>query len=207
MSEIKLIAGLGNPGSQYVDTRHNAGFRVIQLLSERLGIEVKQKKFGGLFGEGFLDDRKIMLLKPQQYMNRSGQVVATALGFYKLTLDQLLVITDDLALAPGLIRIRARGSSGGQKGLADIINKLGSDNFTRIRVGIGSNENIAAQDYVLGKPTPRQMPLIEQAVDNAARAAETWIKYGPQTAMNEYNVRQKPQNENNTNQNDNDLEV
>ena len=123
MAEVKIIVGLGNCGREYDGTRHNAGFEVVDLLAERLGVEVKKKKFGGIIGEGFFDEGKVLLLKPQQYMNRSGQVVATVAGFYKVNNEDIIVVTDDMALEPGRIRLRAKGSAGGHNGLQDIISK------------------------------------------------------------------------------------
>ena len=124
-----MVVGLGNPGSEYVGTRHNMGFRVIDKLAEKYGIDVRKSKFASCFGQGQLGDKKLILLKPQQYMNRSGQAVATAVGFYKLSLSGLLVISDEMALEPGVIRLRPKGSAGGHNGLADIIEKVGSTDF------------------------------------------------------------------------------
>ena len=124
VSEMRMIVGLGNPGKEYVGTRHNIGFRVIESVADELGIEIKKKKFGSAFGQGEISGKKLIFLKPLQFMNRSGQAVATACGFYKLEVSKVLVITDDLSLEPGRIRIRRAGSSGGHNGLADIIEKL-----------------------------------------------------------------------------------
>src|SRR5210317_2120997 len=116
MDDMKIVVGLGNPGDEYVNTRHNMGFKVIDSVSQSLNIEVKQRKFGGRFGSCEFSDNKLILLKPWQFMNRSGQAVATASGFYKLSVKDLLVITDDMDLEPGRIRIRAKGSAGGHNG-------------------------------------------------------------------------------------------
>ena len=121
MSDIKLIVGLGNPGKEYDNTRHNVGFEVIDELAKRLFVDVKQKKFGSLFAQTEFEGKKLILLKPQTYMNRSGQAVATAKGFYKLDDADILVVVDDTALEPGVIRVRAKGSAGGHNGLRDII--------------------------------------------------------------------------------------
>ncbi len=125
MAELKLVVGLGNPGPEYAETRHNLGFKVIESLEEALGIAVKQQKFGAGLVKAGIASRKVMLMKPWQYMNRSGQAVATAVGFYKLDLDDVMVITDDMALEPGVIRVRVKGSAGGHNGLADIIARAG----------------------------------------------------------------------------------
>ena len=187
MAEIKMVVGLGNPGDEYVDTRHNAGFRVIDLLSCALKIDVRKKKFGACFGQGEFADKKLILLKPWRFMNRSGQVVATAVGFYKLQLDDLLVVTDDLALPPGRIRIRAKGSAGGHNGLADIIEKLGTNEFGRLRVGIGQSSEEEAVKYVLDKPTEQEKPLLDEAVERAREAALCWVEYGIEASMNKFN--------------------
>jgi PTH1 family peptidyl-tRNA hydrolase len=184
---VKMVVGLGNPGAEYEDTRHNAGFMVIDSLSSALGIKVKKKKFGGVLGEGEYLDKKLILLKPFQYMNRSGQVVATAVGFYRLCLSDLLVVSDDMALEPGRIRIRARGSAGGQKGLTDILEKLGTDEANRLRVGIGQSGVQASEDYVLTRPNAKEKPLLEAAVDKAREAVLCWIEFGIDEAMNRFN--------------------
>lgn len=182
-----MVVGLGNPGAEYADTRHNAGFAVVDSLATALNIEVKKKKFGALFGQGGFADKKLILLKPQQYMNRSGQVVAMAVGFYKLQPCDLLVISDDMALEPGRIRIRQKGSAGGQKGLADIIEKLGTDEFGRLRIGIGDSGLMAAENYVLARPSAQQKPLLDEAAIKARQAVLCWIENGIDVAMNEFN--------------------
>jgi len=187
MVDIKMIVGLGNPGDEYVDTRHNVGFCVIDSLAERLGIGVRKRKFAARFGEGEFAGKKLVLLKPWQFMNRSGQPVATAVGFYKLPLSELLVVTDDMALPPGRIRIRAKGSAGGHKGLADIIEKLGTESINRLRVGIGQCGNEDACDYVLDKPAEAERPLLDEAIDEAREAVFCWIECGIEETMNEFN--------------------
>lgn len=187
MADIKIIVGLGNPGSEYADTRHNAGFWVVDSLAKKLGVDVKQNKFGALFGQCEYKDKKLIFLKPQDYMNRSGQALVTAVGFYKLPIEDLLVISDDLALEAGTIRIRAKGSYGGQKGLGDIIEKLGTDEFCRLRIGIGSAGRIPAKSYVLARPSEEQRPLLEKAIDQAMQAVFCWIEKGIEAAMNEFN--------------------
>jgi len=184
---MKMIVGLGNPGKEYVNSRHNIGFEVINALAELLGIKVNKRKFGARFGETEFEDKKLILLKPWQFMNRSGQAVATAAGFYKLQLSELLVITDDMALEPGKIRIRARGSAGGHNGLEDIIEKLGAETFARLRVGIGDSGRQEAYDYVLSKVPQMQRKLIDSAVKMAADAVICWLSRGIDAAMNEYN--------------------
>ncbi|AQT67327.1 Peptidyl-tRNA hydrolase [Anaerohalosphaera lusitana] len=190
MADIRMIVGLGNPGSKYRGTRHNVGFDVIDMLAQRLAVDVKQKKFGALLGESFYEGKKLILVKPQQFMNRSGQVVATAAGFYKLPLENLIVITDDLALEPGVVRLRPKGSAGGHNGLADIIRKLHSQEFPRLRVGIGQSEVIETVSYVLGKPAPEQKEPLEKAKKDALAATLCWVDEGISNAMNKFNVKQ-----------------
>ena len=187
MSDMKLVAGLGNPGSDYADTRHNIGFRVMDLLAETLDIEVRKRKFGARFGTGEFAYKKLIVLKPWQFMNRSGQAVATAMGFYKLKAADMFVITDDMDLEPGRIRIRAKGSSGGHNGLADIIEKLGTNEFARCRIGIGRNDEQDAVDFVLDKPAEAERPLLNAAIERARDAVLCWIEYGIEKAMNRYN--------------------
>jgi PTH1 family peptidyl-tRNA hydrolase len=187
MGDMKIVVGLGNPGDEYVNTRHNMGFKVIDSVSKTLNIEVKQRKFGGRFGSGEFSANKLILLKPWQFMNRSGQAVATASGFYKLSVGDLLVITDDMDLEPGRIRIRAKGSAGGHNGLADIIEKLGTNVFARCRIGIGRSSEDDAVDHVLDKPAKEEEPLLAEAIERARKAVLCWIEYGTAKTMNEFN--------------------
>jgi PTH1 family peptidyl-tRNA hydrolase len=187
MSDMKLVAGLGNPGSDYADTRHNIGFRVMDLLAETLDVEVRRRKFGARFGTGEFAHKKLIVLKPWQFMNRSGQAVATAMGFYKLNVADMLVVTDDMDLEPGRIRIRAKGSAGGHNGLADIIEKLGTNAFARCRIGIGRSNEQDAVDFVLDKPAEAEKPLLDAAIERARDAVLCWIEYGIETVMNRYN--------------------
>jgi PTH1 family peptidyl-tRNA hydrolase len=185
--EIKMVVGLGNPGKDYVDTRHNIGFRVIDSLAESLKIDVRKKRFSAYFGSGEFADKKLILLKPMRFMNCSGQVVATATGFYKLVLSNLLVVTDDMALPPGRIRVRMKGSAGGHNGLADVIEKLGTENISRLRIGIGQSDEEMAYDYVLGKPTEAERPPLDEAITKARDAVLCWVEYGIKATMNEFN--------------------
>jgi len=188
-NEAKMIVGLGNPGKRYAGTRHNAGFEVVDEVASLLDAVIKKKKFGGLFVECLSQGGKLILLKPQQYMNCSGQVVATAMGFYKLSVNNIIVATDDMALEPGRIRIRSKGSSGGHNGLADIIQKLGTDEFSRLRVGIGKNDRVVDRDHVLSRPSAEDRQLIRQTVETSARAVLCWAEEGVDMAMNKFNVR------------------
>jgi PTH1 family peptidyl-tRNA hydrolase len=187
MGGMKMIVGLGNPGDEYADTRHNTGFKVIDLLAESLGIDVRKKKFGARFGMGELAGEKLILLKPWQFMNLSGQAVSTTMGFYKLSVSNLLVVTDDMDLQTGRIRLRSKGSAGGHNGLADVIDKLGTNEFARCRVGIGHGSDEEAVDYVLDKPSETERPLLVGAIDRARDAVLCWIEFGIETAMNKFN--------------------
>jgi PTH1 family peptidyl-tRNA hydrolase len=184
---MKIIVGLGNPGKEYADTRHNIGFRVIDAVASVLKADVKKRKFGARFGETEYEGKKLILLKPWTYMNRSGQAVATAVGFYKLPLQELLVVTDDMALEPGVIRMRPRGSAGGHKGLKSIIAAMGSEDFCRLRCGIGSAGTDDAYDYVLSNVPAEQRAVIDDAVERASDAVFCWIRNGVDAAMNEFN--------------------
>lgn len=186
--ETKMVVGLGNPGRSYINTRHNAGFRVIDSVAKALAIEVRTRKFGARLGQGEFAGKKLILLKPIRFMNCSGQVVATAAGFYKLELSDLLVISDDMALEPGRIRLRAKGSAGGHNGLADVIEKLGSEGVNRLRVGIGPCGEEDAVDYVLDRPTKAQKALLGKATESARDAVLCWIEDGIETAMNRFNM-------------------
>ena len=189
MGEIKIVVGLGNPGDEYIDTRHNTGFKVIDSLTESLGIKVKKRKFSARFVSSEFAGKKLILLKPWQFMNRSGQAVVKAVDFYKLSLSNLLVVTDDMDLEPGRIRIRARGSAGGHNGLVDIIDKLGTNEFARCRIGIGRSFEQNDIDYVLDKPTDTEKPQLAAAIDRARDAVFCWIEYGLEKTMNKFNSR------------------
>jgi PTH1 family peptidyl-tRNA hydrolase len=189
MDEIRLIAGLGNPDKEYQGTRHNIGFEVVESLAEKLGVEVKKGKFGAALGQTIFEDKKLILLKPLTYMNNSGQVIATVAGFYKLTAEQILVITDDMALEPGLIRIRAAGSAGGHNGLADIVEKLGTENFSRLRVGIGEKEQMEGRDYVLSRPSKAERELLDKAIAEATEASIFWVRQGADATMTKFNKK------------------
>lgn len=181
-----LIVGLGNPGKEYEDTRHNVGFMVVDKLAEKLGIKVDRVKFKGLFGEGFFEGEKILLLKPMTYMNLSGQSVLDAVKFYKIPTENLVVIYDDMDLPLGRLRIRKKGSSGGHKGMESIIYHIASEGFPRIRVGIGRPKDDVV-DYVLGKFEPGEKKVIDAVIEAAAEAAVTIVQHGVEEAMNRYN--------------------
>ena len=187
MADMKIIVGLGNPGREYDGTRHNVGFDVVDVLAQKCCITVKKNKYGGFVGEGEVYGKKVLLVKPQQYMNLSGQVVATVVGFYKLSSEDVIVVTDDLALEPGRIRLRAKGSAGGHNGLSDIISKLGTNVFSRVRIGIGKHPVIPTKSYVLGRPSGEDKVQIKDACDRASESVLCWVRDGIDTAMNKFN--------------------
>lgn len=190
MGAMRMVVGLGNPGDEYIDTRHNMGFKVIDSLAEAFKVDVRKRKFAARFGAGEFSGEKLILLKPWQFMNRSGQAVAAAVGFHKLGLSDLLVVADDMSLEPGRIRIRARGSAGGHNGLGDIIEKLGTSEFARLRIGIGQSGMEDAAEYVLTRPRPAERPLLDSAIKKARDAIVCWIEYGIDRTMNEFNAEQ-----------------
>jgi len=197
---MKLIVGLGNPGSQYEKTRHNAGFLAIDRLARRHLHGVTPKgKFSGVVIEGPIRNERCVLLKPTTYMNKSGQSVAEALGFYKLRVEEdVLVLVDDIALPSGQIRLRPGGGAGGHNGLSDIQRALGSDAYPRCRIGIDAKPPFMDQaDYVLGKFSPEQWSALEPALERACDAAETFVAEGLQTAMNRYNSKPSSSSESN----------
>ena len=181
-----LIIGLGNPGKEYEDTRHNIGFKVIDNIAKEYNIEINRQKFKGTYGEGFIDGEKVMILKPTTYMNLSGESVREVVDFYNLTNDDILVIYDDISLEVGTLRIREKGSAGGHNGIKSIIAHLGSDVFSRIKVGVGQpNENLVK--YVLGKFSKDEMVVLSDVIDAVAKATREIIKSDVKTAMNHFN--------------------
>lgn len=185
---MKLIVGLGNPGRQYASTRHNVGFMVINRLARELNVAVTKKMFSSLVGQGLIDREKIVLAMPQTYMNLSGQAVGPLLNWHKLDPSALVVIYDDLDLPAGSLRIRPSGGSGGHKGMQSILAVLGTENFTRVRVGIGRPEIVEMEtvDYVLSRLAPGEM---EEALKSAAGAVMCIVRDGLEKAMNLYNRR------------------
>ena len=184
---MKLIVGLGNPGKKYENTRHNMGFMAIDLLSDQAQVDVDKEVFHGLMGRGKIYDQDVILFKPTTFMNLSGTAVQEVVHYFKIELEDIVVIYDDMALVPGVIRLRKEGSSGGHKGMQNIIDCLSSEQIKRIRIGIGEpgdNDNI---DYVLSKPLKDEMPLIEEAIANAVRAVKEMLKSDFDRAMNKYN--------------------
>lgn len=181
-----LIVGLGNPGTKYARTRHNMGFRVVDLLAEDTGIDINKEVFSGLLGRGKIFDEDVIILKPQTFMNLSGNSVQQVAHYFKIPLENIIVCYDDMALPVGSIRMRITGSSGGQKGMQNIIEMLSSEKIKRIRIGIGEPEYDAI-DYVLGKPTEEEEELIKEAVSRAVNALKETCKSNFEKAMSKYN--------------------
>ena len=184
-----LLVGLGNPGDQYENTRHNVGFMVADELAERHNIPVQRLKFRALTNTVTVGDRKVLLMKPVTYMNLSGEAVHEAAAFYKIPPEHILVVSDEVALAPGKLRVRRSGSAGGHNGLKNIIAHLGTDQFPRIRLGVGQkpHPDYDMADWVLGKFQGEDKKAVEAAVKKAADAAECLIREGVDKAMNQYN--------------------
>ncbi len=184
-----VIAGLGNPGKKYENTRHNLGFITVDKLAEDNGIEINKLKFKALVGEGRLSGERVLLVKPQTYMNLSGESVREIMNFYKLEPENLIVIYDDFDIAVGTIRVRKFGSAGTHNGMKSIIQQLRSDRFPRIRVGTGSDHMGNLIDFVTGGFTREEVPLLEEAVTEAAAACQCIISDGLDKAMNRYNKK------------------
>ena len=181
-----IIVGLGNPGAQYENTRHNAGFSALDDLAGRWGISVSKTKFQGLWGQGEVDGHKVVLLKPLTYMNLSGDSIAPLAGFFKIPADHVIVISDDISLPLGKLRVRGSGSAGGHNGLKNIIAHLGTDAFPRVKVGVGAPEHDIV-DWVIGPFTANERKVIDGVLDRALGAAECIITDGVSAAQNRYN--------------------
>lgn len=191
-----LIVGLGNPGTKYDRTRHNVGFDVIDMLADRWTIPLKeQKRFKGLFGQGLGPQGiKLSLLKPTTYMNRSGDAVRAVLDWFKLSTQSILVVYDDMDLPVGRLRLRLKGSAGGHNGMRSLIQQLGTQDFSRLRLGIDSPKSNRVQgldpvSYVLGKFSPQEQKVMRNILELAADATEYAIKNGVEKSMNRYNQK------------------
>ncbi len=188
-----IIAGLGNPGSRYEHTRHNAGFEALDRLSDRYRIPVNTKKFQALCGTGAIEGQKALLLKPQTYMNLSGESIRAACDFYKVDPEEgLIVLYDDISLPPGQLRIREKGSAGGHNGIKSIIAHLGTQNFARIKIGVGEKPSgFDLADYVLSRFDKEAWEQMEPAFGRAAEAAVRLLYEDPERVMNEFNTKTK----------------
>ena len=190
---MKLIVGLGNPGREYVHTRHNAGFEVMDAIADHVSADISQKKFKALIDKVRIGNESVLLMKPQTYMNNSGEAVRAAMDFYHLTPQDLLVIYDDMDMPVGRLRLRQKGSAGGHNGMKSIIKHLGGDTFPRIRVGIGGEKHPGQDlaDYVLGHFKDDEKELLSDALDKAEKAAELFAQDEFSEAMNKYSVGKK----------------
>jgi len=187
-TQMKLIVGLGNPGKQYDQTRHNIGFEVIDTLSDQFSIPLNQSKFKGLYGIGLHNGEKVLILKPLTYMNLSGESIRAVMDYYQIELEDLLVIYDDLDLPVGKIRLRQKGSPGGHNGIKSTVAHLGTQEFNRIRIGINRpTPGMSVPDYVLGRFRQEERPFTEEAVKRSADACAAWLKKPFLQVMNEYN--------------------
>ena len=184
-----IIAGLGNPTKQYENTRHNAGFGVIDYLSEKYNIPVKQAGYKALYGSGYIEGQKVILLKPQTFMNLSGESIRACMDFYKIDPEEeLIVIYDDISLAPGQLRVRGKGSAGGHNGIKNIILHTGGQKFPRVRVGVGEKPaDYDLADYVLGRFSKEEQEQMEAAFVKAADAAEFMLQNSIEDTMNRFN--------------------
>lgn len=185
---MKLIVGLGNPGREYEGTRHNLGFEVVALLSRRHGIPVTRRAFRSLVGEGGMAGERVLLMRPQTYMNLSGEAVAAAARYHKLQAEDVIVVLDDVALPIGRLRLRYTGSAGGHNGLANILLLLGTQDVPRIRIGVGASRPGALVSHVLSRFAREEAEEVAIACERAADAVECALAEGFETAMNRYNL-------------------
>ena len=183
-----LIVGLGNPEEEYARTRHNMGFDVINKLSKKLSIKVNKNKFNSLYGTGTINGEKIVLVKPQTYMNLSGEAVRDFKNFYKVSQENIIIIHDDLDIEPGIIKIRKKGGPGTHNGMKSVVHEIQTEEFPRIRIGIGNPEyKNDLLNYILTKIPEEEYIVLEGAIKNAANAIEEIINNGIESAMNKFN--------------------
>ena len=188
-SENWLVVGLGNPGKQYANTRHNCGFRAIDILAQKLGCKIDKGKFQGLYGQTTVDGKKLFLLKPQTYMNLSGRSVLQLSAYYNIPPQRIIVLFDDISLEPGRLRIRADGSAGGHNGIKSIIGELGSQDFPRVKIGVGSKPHAEQDlaDWVLSSFSASEEKALCSALEQAADAALCIMQSSVPEAANRYN--------------------
>ena len=182
-----VIVGLGNPGRKYQNTRHNLGFITLDRLAEKHNIKVSKIAFKALVGEGSINNQKILLVKPQTYMNLSGESVREVLSYYKVDTENLIIIYDDIDIETGKLRIRKKGSAGSHNGMKSVIYQIKSEDFPRIRIGIGGHRKMSLRDFVTGGFSKEEKPLLEDAVERGVVAVESIIIKGIDEAMNKHN--------------------
>lgn len=183
-----LIVGLGNPEEEYNNTRHNMGFNTINKLAKQYNIEINKSKFKSLYGNGIIEKEKVILLKPQTYMNLSGTAIKEVMDFYKINKEELIIIYDDIDIEPGIIKIRKKGGPGTHNGMKSVVNEIKTQDFTRVRVGIGMPSNKTDLiNYVIGKISKDDIEKLEDGTTKAKDALIEIIKNGVDTAMNKFN--------------------
>lgn len=195
---MKLIVGLGNPGKEYEKTRHNSGYMALAKLAESIGASVTSNKFQALTASAMIGGEKVLLMEPLTFMNLSGNAVRAAADYYKIDPQDILILHDDMDLPVGSVRIRPKGSSGGQKGMKHIIACMGTDEIARIRIGVGHSkrgEHEEVPDWVLSPVAKADRELFDTAIDTAARAAEAWVTQPMDRVMSQYNLKVKPEGE------------
>lgn len=186
---MKLVVGLGNPGREYENTRHNIGFQTIDKYANKLGVSITKAKFDGLYGEILINGEKVILLKPQSYINLSGEVIRSFVDFYKISIDDILIIHDDLDLAVGTYKLKQKGSSGGHNGLKNIELHLGTQEYKRIKIGISNNKNIDTKDYVLGKLSKEETEKLDEVKNTVLEILDDYFKVSFSDLMAKYNHR------------------
>lgn len=189
--DMMIIVGLGNPTKEYHKTRHNIGFEAIDFLAETYKIEVVEKKHKAIIGKGYIEGEKVILVKPQTYMNLSGESVRALLDYYKFDEEsELIILYDDISLEPGQLRIRLKGSAGGHNGIKSIISHLGHDRFLRIKIGVGEKpKGYDLADYVLGHFSKNEQQIMKEALEDVAKAVVMMMQDGPEAAMNQFNKK------------------
>ena len=187
--KMKLIVGLGNPGREYENTRHNIGFQTIDKYASKLGVSINKSKFNGLYGETIISGDKVMLLKPQSYINLSGEVIRKFVDFYKINIEDILIIHDDLDLEVGTYKIKQKGSSGGHNGLKNIELHLGTQEYKRIKIGISNNKNIDTKDYVLGRLSKEEEEKLNEVKNTVLNIVDDYLKVSFSDLMAKYNHR------------------
>ena len=195
---MKLIVGLGNPGKEYEKTRHNSGYMALAKLADSVGATVTSNKFQALTASAMIGGQKVLLMEPLTFMNLSGNAVRAAADYYKIDPQDILILHDDMDLPVGSVRIRPKGSSGGQKGMKHIIACMGTDEIARIRIGVGHSkrgEHEEVPDWVLSPVAKADRELFDTAIDTAARAAEAWVTQPMDRVMSQYNLKIKPEGE------------
>ena len=184
---MKLVVGLGNPGKEYENTRHNVGFDVIDNYLSSKKIQINKNKFDGLYVDTTINDEKVIFLKPQKYMNLSGEVIKEFVNFFKIDIQDILIIEDDLDTELGKIKIKYKGSSGGHNGLKDIEKNLNTKNYKRLKIGISNNKNIDTKDYVLGKFRKEEKEKLDKSIDICKNIIDDFFKLDFDKLMNKYN--------------------